>query len=183
MRFLPNTDERPPQSLSGLILLSINDLKSLDRNKYYPDGGSWHGGLVTPGRCGVCLAGGVIAHSIGVDREAYYSPENLLDGIDNPSDEELKWSEDWEKALWALEYVRTCHLDYAIKNMEIKVSKEQKMQLDMLSAAMRIELFGTPRPGTRFVERPLCHMADWTDTDRFLSKLGEVVHGLKAIGL
>ena len=89
----------PPAKLSDLILLAIKDARALDRSIYWPDYGVWHEIEVVANpvepyvECHVCLAGAVIAETLGE------RPETTITGLSQVRS-------DWEFALDALDCVR-----------------------------------------------------------------------------
>ncbi|MCY4499244.1 MAG: hypothetical protein OXC14_18415 [Rhodospirillaceae bacterium] len=70
------TTRLPTESLADLIEMAISDGRALDRAKYMPHAGRWHSGTepLYESRCLVCLAGGVMAGTLDVDRERELYP-------------------------------------------------------------------------------------------------------------
>ena len=88
-------------SFSELIRLAVSDARRIDRGVYVANWVPWHtptfGG---PEKCGVCLAGMVIAGTCGIDpskEAAYDSPELFL----------------WKDLLLALNAIRAGNYDAA----------------------------------------------------------------------
>ncbi len=93
-----NYKRRPPGTLSELIRLAIADARRLDQKTYAPLYRRWHApaDAASPGRCNICLAGAVIAGTLGAAPDA---DVQLLatDEIDDTQ---------WANALIALNYAR-----------------------------------------------------------------------------
>ena len=93
----PTDDERItpevrlPSKMSDLLELAISDARKLDRERYEPYWAHWHEPKGPTGKtCMVCLAGAVIAgtlganHSIGLDIEDFNDETaNQLDFLDD----------------------------------------------------------------------------------------------------
>ena len=66
-----------PETLSGLIRVAIEDARALGRKSYEPECALWH----SPGGehgCRVCLAGAVIAGTLGASPNRYISPDYFI---------------------------------------------------------------------------------------------------------
>ena len=57
-----------PNTLNGLLAVAVNDARSINHRHYVPHFGYWHEPEVD-GRCGVCLAGCVIARTLHYNRD------------------------------------------------------------------------------------------------------------------
>ena len=68
-----DSTNRLPNTLHGLLRVAIDDARKLDRIKYRPECSRWHEPLSTD-RCAVCLAGAVIAGSMGVSPSVSCDP-------------------------------------------------------------------------------------------------------------
>ena len=90
----------PPERLSDLIELAIEDARKLDRNLYQPNYLRWHLGAdreqdaIVPVRpvCMICLAGAVMANTLGAERYADCTPDTF--------------DSKWDRALGDLDEVR-----------------------------------------------------------------------------
>lgn len=84
----------PTHSLAVLLRIAVADGRALDRSRYVPFYGSWHRGTeaMPNTRCRVCLAGGVLAGTVGL------SPEKSVTDIYRMRD---------VSALYALDHART----------------------------------------------------------------------------
>lgn len=71
---------RLPGKPSELIELALRDLAAVEADpRYVVDMLSWHSPLGTTETCAVCLAGAVMARSLGVDRRMGSNPECFRD--------------------------------------------------------------------------------------------------------
>ena len=68
-----DSTNRLPNTLHGLLRVAIDDARNLDRIKYQPEYSRWHEPLGTD-RCAVCLAGAVIAGSMGLSPSVFCDP-------------------------------------------------------------------------------------------------------------
>ena len=68
-----DSTNRLPNTLHGLLRVAIDDARKLDRIKYRPVWNQWHEPLST-NRCAVCLAGVVIAGSMGLSPSVSCDP-------------------------------------------------------------------------------------------------------------
>ena len=78
-------DAERPATLADALALAIADARNLDHEKYWPNAGIWHtpspreiGGVA--GLCQVCLAGAVVAGTLGFpkDSPASVSPQTFI---------------------------------------------------------------------------------------------------------
>ena len=60
-----NLTTPPPAKLSDLIELAIADTRKLDRHDYTPTWMTWHRPNPADDKCMICLAGAVIAGTLG----------------------------------------------------------------------------------------------------------------------
>lgn len=86
----PDQITSPPEKLSDLIDLAIEDARSLNRTVYQPNYTVWH--MAEPEYCNVCLAGAMLAGTLGEPSDMTTAPEH--------------YSDDWNNALVALDSVR-----------------------------------------------------------------------------
>lgn len=69
-----------PDKPSSLILVALADLAKVEKSrKYQVDMGIWHepGSIARGNRCQVCLAGAVMARSLGADPKASFDPSSF----------------------------------------------------------------------------------------------------------
>ena len=97
-----NLTTPPPDKLSDLLELAIADARKLDRTRYRPLWMFWHEAQPASGKCMICLAGAVIAGTLGC------APETTVDiGIEEDEDECMTIThKKWRQALCALDYAR-----------------------------------------------------------------------------
>ena len=72
----PPADRLPPRP-SDLIDLAVSDFRSLDRDRYIPNSSIYHTRDRTTSLCHVCLAGAVIAGTLGIPQEKRATPSDL----------------------------------------------------------------------------------------------------------
>ena len=89
---------RPPQTLSSLIRLAIDDARKLNRNVYAPLYSAWHApdDTQSPQVCNICLAGAVIAGTLQAPPHAYVAWLEKAEIDDR----------EWANALIAVNYAR-----------------------------------------------------------------------------
>ena len=61
---MPTGNRMLPDTLHGLLSAAVDDMRSLDRERYVPRWDEWH--QPTSDCCQVCLAGSVLAGTLGV---------------------------------------------------------------------------------------------------------------------
>lgn len=66
--------EALPDKLSDLIARALDDMERLDRDAYRPGNGCYHGVAGGAGPTRICLAGALMAGSLGAPEGAYMSP-------------------------------------------------------------------------------------------------------------
>ena len=94
----------PVKDLPALIRVAVADSNSLDRKKYYPYAYRWHA-LDHDGDCNVCLAGSVLAGTVGIDRST-----ESISGY-------WKGNESLAKVMVSLDMVRQGEYMYAFLNL------------------------------------------------------------------
>ena len=147
-----------PDTLSALIRVAVDDARRLDRDAYRPHWSAWHEPLYDAdrpqliGRCEVCLAGCVIAGTLGQDLQEEAEPSDF----------------DYETGykLFALEDVRQGNLESALDLM----SYQKHVVAEKRSALASI-------PRLRDDE-----FDDWHSFDAFLDDLGDVADQLEVLG-
>lgn len=92
-----------PRRLSEVIRVALRDLASVERSRaYVVDMSNWHWASASPRAvCHVCLAGAVMARTLGADRSETVGP-NIA---------RTKWD---ERRLYALDAARRGELDKAL---------------------------------------------------------------------
>ena len=106
-----NLTTPPPAKLSDLIELAISDARKLDRDAYIPKGSTWHRPDPNNERCAVCLAGIVIAGTLGCSKNTWVteiseSDDSAGDGADPQSTTVTITDPRWSGALMALDAAR-----------------------------------------------------------------------------
>ena len=98
-----NLSTPPPEKLSDLIDLAIADARRLDQSRYAPTWHKWHQPDPGDGKCMVCLAGTVIAGTLGCTRDTHIvitTSDMTKPGSTVIADKQ------WRNALWALDSAR-----------------------------------------------------------------------------
>ena len=98
-----NLTPPPPAKLSDLIELAIADARRLDRTRYTPMWLTWHRPSPRDGKCMVCLAGAVVAGTLGCPTEASVE---IATHDDKAPESTTITDERWRRALWALDSAR-----------------------------------------------------------------------------
>ena len=98
-----NLTTPPPDKLSDLLELAIADARRLDRARYTPMWMTWHRPRLQDGKCMVCLAGGVIAATLGCADDAVIE---ITSGESTEPESETISDPFWCRALWALDSAR-----------------------------------------------------------------------------
>ena len=187
MRKLMKHKNALPDKLSELLETAIDDLLSLDRDKYIPTWDQWH----TPGQglghgqghdqaitemdadenteidnkdnipCAVCLAGAVIANLDGA------SPSSYVDVVEDVAfgDNHLIDDGDLLKKLFAIDELRAGSIWRACTTMGIELTHEQEAHIN--SAYYNLG----------------CTFLDWPSAEAHMAKLRTMVTELKEIGL
>lgn len=99
-----NVNTPPPKKLSDLIDLAINDARNLNRDRYTPLWSTWHEPHEEPGRCMMCLAGSVIAGTLGypIGTTVEVTTKELATTTTAATVDD----DGWREALWALDSAR-----------------------------------------------------------------------------
>ena len=156
-----NYDTRPPEKLSDLIELAIADASRLDQTLYRPHSEVWH--EPENGRCLVCLSGCVIAWTLQAPR-IEIAIRNLMDpdGAEAPA---LVESEEWRRALEAIDHARRGEWGLAITTRGIRLEDDTAHELRLISPPL-------PRGFT-----------GWKMLDEHLASLEERVARLRTLGV
>ena len=158
-----NLTTPPPAKLSDLLELAIADARKLDRRRYTPMWMTWHRPRPTDGKCMVCLAGSVIAGTLGcaaemsIDIATRESADPESETISDPA---------WSRALWALDSAREGDWTAAFRALHHGYPDD-----DMYDAL-------------RAVPAPACsEFNDWDKLDAHLESLAERAEQLRGLGL
>jgi len=74
-----------PNKLSDLVELALSDLEKAEKSPDYAiNMEEWHNPNSETGTCSVCLAGSVLAFSLGVNKSTYADPLNSYPHVDRP---------------------------------------------------------------------------------------------------
>lgn len=80
-----------PDNRSELLHLAVVDFTSVTKDsRYVVDMGNWHRPIPQSDRCAVCLAGAVIAKTLGADAHTIVSPNKF----DSDTLRKLMWLDD-----------------------------------------------------------------------------------------
>ena len=93
----------PPEKLSDLIDLAVADARKLDQNRYSPTWYKWHQIDPGDGKCMICLAGAVIAGTLGYARQTHI---DIATSDTAEPDSTIITDKRWRNALWALDSPR-----------------------------------------------------------------------------
>lgn len=146
---------RPPKTLSGLIRLAVNDARKLDRDAYWPVCNTWHepSGRQSGAVCRICLAGAVIAGTLGAPTDA---DVRFLDQIDDT---------EWVDALTAIDHARTGK--WRLARMKLGHEPTVKDDAAMASVAYPLQM----------------NFGNWEEFETHLHSLEERAAQLEAAGL
>ena len=158
-----NLTTPPPEKLSDLLELAIADARKLDHDHYVPDWSVWHRPRPLDNKCQICLAGAVIAGTLGcpagTDIDIFTVDETDPESI-NVTDER------WQKALGALDSAREGHWLTAVEALQGDCHDTNVIEkLDDLGPAAHSE-FG-----------------DWCQFNRHLNSLKQCASQLRELGL
>lgn len=121
-----------PDKLSDLLELALDDLAKTERlPRYVIDMATWHAPMLFSEQCAVCLAGCVLARTVGLDpmEDVGYMWRSLGDEIGRKTD--------------ALEDMRVGDLHMALRNMRQKVPKGLPETIDITPYATDRRRFKT----------------------------------------
>ena len=148
-----------PDKLSDLIELAVKDARSLNRDKYRPHWEYWHASFVPEdgGMCSVCLAGAVMAGTMGVSHEVSAHPY-------------LYSAEEREKLL-ALDNVREGNVPLAL----VKINPD-------ISFELALEIFRWMPSSSKVFDSSWGSFNDWEQFDRLLIWCSKVAVELRKLG-
>lgn len=158
-----NLTTPPPAKLSDLLDLAIADARRLDHAHYTPMWMIWHRPRSLDGKCMVCLAGAVIAGTLGcatgtsIDIAASDSADPQSTTI---SDER------WRRALWALDFAREGNWLDAFRALHGAYPEGELYDA--------VEAVPTPADA---------EFHDWNQLDAHLTSLASCASELREIGL
>ena len=153
------TPEAPPPTLAGAIRLALKDAERVrclfvdddpTARIYRPHAAEWHQG------CNVCLAGMVIARLVHFDQKREVEP--------------AQFNRQWQRALTALEHVRTAHWERAAHQLW---NTDDERRYDSAACERFERLVNEGTAGNAF--GPLENFVGWNDFDRFTQRLNDTV--------
>lgn len=158
-----NLTTPPPERLSDLIELAIADARRLDHARYTPMWTSWHRPRPLDGKCMVCLAGAVIAGTLGCETET-----NIDIATSDFAEPESTTITDkrWRRALWALDSAREGNWHAAFENLRGSYPADE----------LRDALNALPKPSHG-------EFNGWKHFDTHLASLADCASKLREIGL
>ena len=141
-----NTRTPPPEKLSALIRLAIDDARRLDRERYMPTAATWHDpdgpddGNDRP-TCLVCVAGAVIARTLECPSYAHILVSARPDEAGRCT---TITDEKWRGALWALDLAREGLWLDAFRSLHGDYPNDEEVYeaLEKLAAADEMEFSG-----------------------------------------
>ena len=153
----------PPGKLSDLIELAIADARKLDRTRYTPMWMTWHRPRNKDGKCMVCLAGGVIAGTLGCPTDVTI---DIATGESADPESETISDAAWSRALWALDSARDGDWAAAFRGLHHRPPNNE-----MYDALRAIPI-------------PACsEFNDWNTLDEHLESLASRARQLRELGL
>ena len=158
-----NLTTPPPAKLSELIELAIADARRLDHARYTPVWMTWHRPRPFDGKCMVCLAGAVIAGTLGCSTET--SIDIATSDSADPESTTIT-DERWRRALWALDSSREGHWLAAFRALHS--SYPEGKLYDAVNAL--------PAPANT-------EFNDWKKLDAHLASLAAIATQLRDLGL
>ena len=152
----------PPNTLHKLVLLAIEDCRSLSRKRFIPDAADWHrphsSADKTTESCRGCFAGGVISGTMKIP------PHTECAAFDFP--------DAWGYALDALDHVRVGLYPGAYTRLAWAHDRDPD---DITDAVYR---------GLREMDAPrLMHFQGWDEFDDFLLGMDTVAEDLRKLGV
>ena len=172
------TDNKPPATLGELLMLALDDVGQLDRDKYIPDHGMWHGRLGKP-KCRICLAGAVIAATMQAPPNEHLTPDDYPLG--------------WSDALSALDCARCGRLAEAWDMIQ---PAQLPQPSTSIQRSVRDPLVGVTYPAipqallvmefelqTDLIGMKLLELNTWEDMDALVGILRPVAEQLLEKGL
>ena len=164
-----------PEKMSELIRLAVTDGRALDRELYTPHCLSWHSptdffsangnqGKVDT-ICEICLAGAVIAGTLGADPKNRWLVADMLDGDDR--------ERGWYWALSALDEIRKGNYTIAASRLGL-VPKDATEAGELIQRLLILE---NNHNNASFA------FYDWRRFDRHLASLEELAPKLESLGL
>ena len=155
--------KNPPEKLSDLIDLAVGDARNLDPETYMPNCWAWHEPQPALGRrCLICVAGAVIAGTLGIDR----GTEVVLGKSETGKVDCDEIADDaWRRALMALEHAREGKWKDAIETRGQQADTEQTDEMNAI-----------PPPTSK-------QFNDWKSFDAHIGSLADRAARLRGIGL
>ena len=163
-------DVEAPKTLSAAIEMAVTDARRLDRTDYFPSAGEWHNAYV--GRrsdkepfvpvCKFCLAGAVIAGTLGISRTKTTDLKSL--DFDYFSTEQTKIT--WRRVMCALDCARQGEWKVAWNQMYAKI--------EGITDPIPIELNDLQSPAASM-------FVGWDEMDKHLNSLDVILPKLREI--
>lgn len=158
-----NLTTPPPKKLSDLIDLAIADARKLDQNRYAPTWCKWHQPDPGDGKCMVCLAGAVIASTLGCALQTHI---DIATSDTAEPGSTIITDKRWRNALCALDSARDGDWGCAYRALhDVHPDDELGDALDEL-----------PRPERSEFE-------SWEELTIHLDSLGNLANDLRKLGL
>ena len=157
-----NNTGGPPEKLSDLIELAITDARALNRETYVPNHCVWHNPEPN-NQCSVCLAGAIIARTLGRRPEAKVAAESAEAAL-NDGSEPIE-SRAWRYALHAIDDAREGDWWGPLDALNIYVDETTTEKLENVS------------------EPDGSHFSSWAEFTIHLDSMSECARELREIGL
>jgi hypothetical protein len=115
---------RLPNKLSALLRIAVKDAKACEADPRYKLAmDTWHTPRSPGGVCEVCLAGSVMAKTLGLRRDVSASPYSYTTSV--------------ERRLRALDYMRMGEFDYAAGELDLRIGPDQADALKVAADAVK----------------------------------------------
>lgn len=134
-----------PKKLSAAIRLALDDLAKVERSKTYSvNMGVWHDPTYPEPKCTVCLAGAVMAGTLGVPPDRYASPSSHWGVNTKPKSFPLSW----QRVLNALNTARSGYVNLALSVMHPRTADAEPMYI-------AVPQYSADRPGFKRAMRKM----------------------------
>lgn len=179
-----------PSTMSALLRVANNDMRSLDRNRYLPHSGDWHHPYFKGESrfCTVCYAGAVMAGTLNADWTQRFTPGEMTKaGIISRND---------SRKLLSIDSLRVGNVGFAAGKFfyvePFNWEKNKKLTREIIAKLMSSEdgAFEV-RDGSKTDlqlytwSRPLAcgYFKTWNDADKFLASMDVLADDLENVGL
>ena len=123
---------------SKLIRIALKDLAWVEKSKdHVVYMGVWHGTVIS-GKCGVCFAGGIIAHSFGTDPSVKTHPRNFHSYSQQYALDELRTG----NVTCALSYVGLNPNKFSNRSITLYRNDKRQFKKEMRALARDLEQAG-----------------------------------------